>query len=84
MEKTTLYLSAELQASLRALAKRRNRPQAELIREALADYVGRQDRPWPKSIGMYADGTIPARDARDWIHREWDKEDEARRREPGR
>lgn len=81
MEKTTLYLPEELQASLRALAKQRKRPQAELIREALAEYVGRQERPLPKSIGMVADGTVPAREARAWIHHEWDTEDETRRRE---
>jgi hypothetical protein len=81
MEKTTLYLPEELQASLRALAKQRKRPQAELIREALTEYVGRQERPLPTSIGMVADWTIPAREARAWIQREWDKEAEDRRRE---
>jgi len=51
MEKTTLYLPTELQASLRALARRTGRSQANLIREALETYVAGQERPRPKSIG---------------------------------
>lgn len=76
MEKTTLYLSADLQRELRDLSRRTRRPQAELIREALATYLGAQEHPWPSSIGSAtSDATIQAKDARPWVHERWAKED---------
>lgn len=80
MEKTTLYLTEELQAGIRDLARRSGRPQAELIREAVAEYVSRAERPWPRSIGIARSGTLPATDAKRWVHAEWDREDAERRR----
>lgn len=80
MEKTTLYLTEELQAELRALARRRGRPQAELIRDAVAEYVARAERPWPRSIGIARSGAVPASEAKRWVHAEWDREDAERRR----
>ncbi len=73
VEKTTLYLPTELQQGLRALARRTGRPQAELIREAIAGYVGAQERPWPRSIGLGTDGAVTGSDSEDWLHREWDQ-----------
>jgi hypothetical protein len=64
MEKTTLYLTEELQAELRALARRTGRPQAQLIRDAVAEYVARAERPWPRSIGIVSSGAFPAREAK--------------------
>jgi hypothetical protein len=80
MEKTTLYLTEELQAELRALARRTGRPQAELIREAVASYVAAAERPLPRSIGIARSGTLRAADAKAWVRAEWDREDEERRR----
>ena len=71
MEKTTLYLPTELQASLRALARRTGRSQANLIREALETYVAGQERPRPKSIGIAGDGSLDAADAKRWVHERW-------------
>ena len=51
-EKTTVYLDSADQRRLRALAAAQGRPTAELIREAIAEYVARhapQGR--PRSIG---------------------------------
>ncbi len=81
MEKTTLYLPESLQAELRALASRTGRPQAALIREALAEYVGRQEHPWPKSIGIVSDGRLAAKDAKAWVRGEWSADYERRRSE---
>jgi len=75
MEKTTLYLTADLQVSLRDLSRRTGRPQAEIIREALATYVAGQERPWPQAIGSAADGGVPARDSSAWIREEWSRAD---------
>lgn len=74
MEKTTLYLSAELQRSLRELARRTGRRQADLIREALTVYVGGQERPWPRSIGAAADGSLDAADSERWLGEEWERQ----------
>lgn len=62
MEKTTVYLDADLRAKLQALAKRRGVPQAELIREALAVYLlSQRQRRLPSWVGSVTDG--PATDA---------------------
>lgn len=75
MEKTTLYLSEDLQRELRELSRRTKRPQAELVREALAAYLGAQEHPWPSSIGSAtSDGAVQAKDARRWVHEQWAKD----------
>ncbi len=43
MEKTTVYLSEEIQRGLGALARKTGRPKAELIREALERYIEAED-----------------------------------------
>jgi predicted transcriptional regulator len=56
-EKTTVYLDTADQRRLRALAAAQGRPAAELIREAIAEYVERhvpQGR--PASIGAAHSG----------------------------
>jgi hypothetical protein len=45
MEKTTVYVDQHVKRELEALAKRVGRPQAELLREALVQYLDRQKRP---------------------------------------
>jgi predicted transcriptional regulator len=72
VEKTTLYLPGELQSILRQLARRTGRAQADLIREALTEYVSRQEHPRPRSIGAGEDADLAARDSEAWLRREWD------------
>lgn len=74
MEKTTLYLPSDLQRSLRDLSRRTGRPQAELIREALGEYVAEQASPWPKSIGSASDGAVSGRDSEGWLREQWSKD----------
>lgn len=71
MQKTTLYLSDEMRRALRETAKREGKPQAVLIRQALAEYLGRRGRPQLRSIGMGEDAHLAARDAEDWLGSEW-------------
>ena len=33
-----------------------------------------QPLPWPKSIGMFSDGTLDARNVKDWIRENWVKD----------
>ena len=74
MEKTTLYLPADLQHRLRAEARRRGRPQAELVRDALDAYLRRRKRPLPRFIGIVDDPGFDARDTDEWLDREWQKD----------
>jgi len=71
MEKTTLYLPADLQRSLRELSRRIGRPQARLIREALEHYLAAQERPQPASIGAASDGTLDATESETWLREQW-------------
>ncbi|MBO0709161.1 MAG: ribbon-helix-helix protein, CopG family [Candidatus Dormibacteraeota bacterium] len=71
MEKTTLYLSPELQRELREASKRLGRSQADVIRAALSEYLRSRPRPRPRSIGVAASGAVPAASSEDWIHRRW-------------
>ena len=71
MNKTTLYLPEELQAALKAVARRTGRPQADLIREALETYLGQQVRPQPRSVGAGEDAELAARDSEAWLKARW-------------
>jgi predicted transcriptional regulator len=73
MEKTTLYLSSELQSILRQLARRTGRAQADLIREALTEYVSRQEHPRPRSLGAGEDADLAARDSEEWLRSDWER-----------
>jgi predicted transcriptional regulator len=56
MVKTTVYLDSETSLSLREIANRRGRPQAQLIREALRAYAAADRPPLPKGMGMFDSG----------------------------
>jgi predicted transcriptional regulator len=72
MDKTTIYIPTELHAELKAIARRSGRPQAEVIREALATYVAQQERPWPRSFGIAESGQVSAADSEDWLRENWE------------
>jgi predicted transcriptional regulator len=71
MEKTTLYLPAELRSSLEALAKQTGRSQAELILEAVDRYIRQQEPPISRFIGIVQDGSLKAEDVEDWLAENW-------------
>ena len=56
MLKTTVYLEQDVAMALRQLSEAQGRTQAELIREALANYTHQQARPMPRGLGKYASG----------------------------
>ena len=56
MVKTTVYLDEESVRSLRAASKRRGKPQAELIREAVRNFTRGEARPLPAGLGMFDSG----------------------------
>jgi len=56
-EKTTLYLDADDYRRLKGLSRKRGAPAAELVREAVAEYVVRHaPAQTPKSLGAFASG----------------------------
>jgi predicted transcriptional regulator len=56
MVKTTVYLDADLAVTIRQLATSEGRAPAELIREALAEYVRRRKRPAIPGLGEFDSG----------------------------
>jgi predicted transcriptional regulator len=56
MVKTTVYLDNEVALSLRTIAERTGKPQAELVREALRKYTSSQKPPLPAGMGRFDSG----------------------------
>lgn len=56
MTKTTVYLDSNLALTIRQLAANEGRPQAELIRDALAEYAKRGKRPAIPGLGEFDSG----------------------------
>ncbi|MCS6951619.1 MAG: CopG family transcriptional regulator [Bryobacterales bacterium] len=56
MVRTTVYLPSELTVALRRLAEATGRSRADLIREALVQYVQRAQVPPPVRFGRYRSG----------------------------
>jgi hypothetical protein len=75
MEKTTIYLPAELRWYLKDAARRSGKSQADLIREALDAQRANAPRPKPKSIGAFrGDGGVSASEIKQWVRKEWSKD----------
>ncbi|MEO8099183.1 MAG: ribbon-helix-helix domain-containing protein [Acidobacteriota bacterium] len=56
MVKTTVYLDEADLRTLRAIAKRRAKPQAVLIREAVRAFTSKEPPPLPAGMGMFDSG----------------------------
>jgi predicted transcriptional regulator len=54
--KTTVYLDRDVVQLLRVISERRSRSQAELIREALREFVSGEKPPLPEGMGMFDSG----------------------------
>ena len=65
MEKTTVYLSAELRSAIKLAARRRGVSEAEVIRDSIRSAVG-EERPRPHG-GLFASGAPIARQADDHL-----------------
>ena len=71
MEKTTLYLPADLHRSYRDLARRLGRSQAALMREALQHFAVQQDAPRLKSLGIAKNVALQSDDVETWLEANW-------------
>lgn len=56
MKRTTIYLEPELEAQLKAETLRRKRPMAEIIREAVREYLVRSRPQPPPGAGAFESG----------------------------
>lgn len=56
MVKIILYLEEDTAHVLEELTSREGRSQADVIREALLSYQGKDERPSPRGLGMYKSG----------------------------
>jgi plasmid stability protein len=65
VEKTTVYLPADLKAALKRAARQRRVSEAEVIRDAIRTAVG-GERPQPRG-GLFAGGHPIARDADEYL-----------------
>lgn len=75
MEKTTLYLPADLLATYSSLSRKQRRAKAELMRDALREYVERQEYQLPEWVGMIeSDDEVTARNVKDWLRENWKPE----------
>ena len=56
MKRTTIYFEPELEAQLKAETLRRKQPMAELIREAVREYLVHSGSAAPPGAGAFASG----------------------------
>ena len=62
MERTTIYLDAELKRKLKEAAARARVSEAKMIREALASYLSREEPVLLEPVGESEDGGVADRD----------------------
>ncbi len=75
VNKTTVYLPAELQRELSEVARRTGRRQAEIIRTAIEQFLRAQERPVPRSVGAGDDAELSAVDGEDWLRKHLEQRD---------
>ena len=56
MKRTTVDLPEEANLALKGLVQKTGRSQAELIREAIEQYLSQESQPLPRSVGMGSSG----------------------------
>lgn len=74
MKTTPIELPDELVSVVRRLAGESNRSEAEVVREALAQYIELSKRPLPKLVGMGSDANVRAADSEEWLLNHWNPE----------
>lgn len=71
MEKTTIYLPGDLHRALKEAARSEKKAQAEVLRQALEEYLERRERPRLRSVGIGEDRELSGADSEDWLHARW-------------
>jgi len=77
MKRTTMFLTDDLERKLQEVALRLKRPQAEVVREALAEYLYAHDKPWPSSVGLGAnsDPSVTSDNIKEWVRDRWRRDE---------
>jgi len=80
MKRTTVFLTDDLDRLLQETARRVRRPQAEIVRTALTQYLQAQPRPWPRSIGLgvNTEPSVTSENVKDWVRDRWRQDMEER------
>jgi hypothetical protein len=73
MQKTTVYLSSGLHRALKEAARAEKKPQAEVLRKALEEYLERAENPLPLSLGLGEDEELSGAGSEAWLEAEWGK-----------
>lgn len=71
MKKTTLYLDEEVLAEIKLTSRSEGRSEAEILREAISDYLERRRSELPSIFGTGSGGRFDARDSEDWLLEHW-------------
>jgi predicted transcriptional regulator len=68
MQKITLYIPSDLLAAYSALARREGRPRAAVMRDALRDFVERQEWELPSWVGaLDIDDDVNSTNVKEWL-----------------
>lgn len=71
MNKTTIYLSDDQMSALDAVSRKQGTPKAQLIREAIEQYVVDQSDNLPGAAGIFADDEVNSTNLDDWLTANW-------------
>ena len=71
MKKTTLYLEEEVLAEIKLTSRSEGRSEAEILREAINDYLERRRSELPTIFGAGSGGKISGADSEDWLLENW-------------
>lgn len=64
---------SDLHRALKQIARRKGKAQAELLREALEEYLHGKSPPRPRSVGMGEDDALSRRDSEKSLNTAWEQ-----------
>lgn len=71
MHKTTIYLSDAQVTEIKLASRAKGRSEAEIIREAIDDYFGRERGEMPSVFGKASGRLFTAAESEDWLRENW-------------
>lgn len=71
MKKTTVYLDDAVLAEIKIVSRSEGRSEAELLRNAVDEYLERRRAALPSIFGKGSGGKFDAADSEDWLHENW-------------
>ena len=69
--KTTIYIPDQQMAELEAASRREQRPKAEIIRDALGEYLCKSAPRKPQSRGIFEDHEVDSTNLDEWLRENW-------------